>query len=138
MEVGVAPVPLGTAFALYVEESEDIGTGMAFLKVRGDTGIDFRIRDHEGNEIPGTEDLVWHTLNQDAKTLREWFGDATDNSFLDDFKGTLFLRTQDGSEFAPIGLRFGKRKAALSAVPVIRLDSSAADEDCPPNPFGGC
>lgn len=37
-----------------------------------------------------------------------------------DFRGLLFLRSEDGSLFAPLGLRFGKQTGSLSAVPVIR------------------
>ena len=44
-----------------------------------------------------------------------------DTGFLRDFRGLLFLRTEDESGFAPLGLRFGKRSSSLSAVPAIRI-----------------
>ena len=47
--------------------------------------------------------------------------DGVDGGFLRDFRGLLLLRTADGSPFAPLGLRFGERAGALSAVPAIRI-----------------
>ena len=61
-------------------------------------------------------------FNQAARTIPEWFdADGIDTEFLKDFRGVLFLRAEDGSLFAPLGLRFGKRGESLSAVPVIRV-----------------
>ena len=34
--------------------------------------------------------------------------EGVDTEFLRDFRGLLFLRTEDGSLFAPLGLRFRK------------------------------
>ncbi len=61
-------------------------------------------------------------FNQAARTILEWFAmDGIDTEFLEDFRGLLFLRAEDGSSFAPIGIRFGKRGESLSVVPVIRV-----------------
>ena len=48
-----------------------------------------------------------------------------DAGFLRDFRGLLFLRSEDDSEFAPLGLRFGKGTSSLSAVPVIQIPDGA-------------
>ena len=40
---------------------------------------------------------------------------------LADFRGFLFLRSEDGTPFATLGLRFGKRTPALSVAPAIRV-----------------
>ena len=54
--------------------------------------------------------------------MLEWFDvDGVDTEFLGDFRGLLFLRTEDGSPFVPLGLRFGKRKDSLSAVPLVKI-----------------
>ena len=137
IEVGVEPAEFGTRFALFVEESSDIGTGLAIFKPDDSTGVELRIRDEDGNDPLDGEVLRAGNFNQRAKTIREWFEEGgIDTNSVSDFRGLLFLRSEDGSRFAPLGLRFGKNTGSLSAVPVVKL---ADDEDCPaPNPFGGC
>ena len=121
VEVGVKPVELGNQFALFVEESSDIGTGLAIFKPESEPAIELRIRDEEGRD-PLNGVFVHHEdFRQKAWTIPQWFGEGgVDTGFLRDFRGLLFLRTKDGSLFAPLGLRFGKRTDSLSAVPVIR------------------
>ena len=59
-------------------------------------------------------------FNQASFTLPEWFdADGIEAEFIEDFRGVLFLRAEDGSLFASQGLRFWKRGESLSAVPVI-------------------
>ena len=137
IEVGVEPAEFGTRFALFVEESSDIGTGLAIFKPDDSTGVELRIRDEDGNDPLDGEVVRVGNFNQRAKTIREWFEDGgADTSSVSDFRGLLFLQSSDGSRFAPLGLRFGKTQGSLSAVPVVEL---AAADDCPaPNPFGGC
>ena len=119
IEVGVEPVPLGDHFALFVEETADIGTGLAIFKPEASPEIEFQIRDEAGRDAMG-QVLTHGGFRQRAHTLPEWL-DGVDQGFLRDFRGLLFLRAGDDSSFAPIGLRFGKRKGSLSAVPVIPI-----------------
>ncbi|MDE0121185.1 MAG: hypothetical protein OXS33_05575 [bacterium] len=137
IEVGVEPAEFGTRFVLFVEESNDIGTGLAIFKPDDSTGVELRIRDEDGNDPLDGEVVRVGNFNQRAKTIREWFEDGgADTSSVSDFRGLLFLQSEDGSRFAPLGLRFGKNTGSLSAVPAVKL---AAADDCPaPNPFGGC
>ena len=126
IEVGVESVELGDHFALFVEESNDIGTGLAIFKPNSSAKFELRIRDEEGRDPLDGRFVQVGDFNQRALTIPEWIGlDGFDTGFLRDFSGLLYLRTEDGSPFAPLGLRFGKRTDSLSAVPVIRI----IDED---------
>ena len=120
VEVGVAPVDLRDHFALFVEESSGIGTGVALFKPEASPKIEIRIRNEAGRDPIG--DLLTHGgFRQRAWTLPQWLN-GVDQGFLRDFRGLLFLRAEDGSPFGPLGLRFGKRQDSLSAVPVIHAD----------------
>ena len=122
LEVSVEPVELARHFALFVEESSDIGTGLAIFKPDPFSRIEFRIRDEDGINPLGEGFARVGDFNQAARTIPEWFAmDGIDMEFLKDFRGLLFLRAEDGSLFAPLGLRFGKRGESLSAVPVIQI-----------------
>ena len=122
VEVSVESVELGSHFALFVEESDGIGTGLAIFKPDPSSTIEFRIRDEDGVNPLGEGFARVGDFNQAARTILEWFAmDGIDTEFLEDFRGLLFLRAEDGSSFAPIGIRFGKRGESLSAVPVIRV-----------------
>ena len=122
IEVSVEPVALGNQFALFVEESEAIGAGLALFKPDASPSVELRLRDEAGNDPLGNVYVPWGDFHQRARTLPEWFDVAgVDAEFLADFRGLLFLRTADGSSFAPVGLRFGKRSRSLSAVPAIRI-----------------
>ena len=48
VEVGVQPVQLGDQFALFVEETSEIGTGLAIFKPDASPEIEFQIRDQAG------------------------------------------------------------------------------------------
>ena len=122
IEVGVEAVQLGHEFALFVEESETIGAGLALFKPDEASRIELRLRDEEGNDPLDGVYLPWRDFHQLARTLPEWFDvEGVDTGFLRDFRGLLFLRTEDESGFAPLGLRFGKGTSSLSAVPAIRI-----------------
>ena len=118
IEVGVEPVELGGHFALFVEESRDVGTGLAIFKPDPDSTIEFQIRDEEGNDPIGGHPHSRGNFQQLALTVPEWFSGAT-QAFPKEFRGLLFLRGVDGAPFAPVGLRFGKRTDSLSTVPVV-------------------
>ena len=126
LEVSVEPVELGNHFALFVEESSGIGTGLAIFKPDPASTIEFRIRDEDGIDPLG-ERFVTHpvggeTFQQRVGSIPEWFDvDGIDTEFLQDFQGILLLRSEAGSLFAPVGIRFGKRGESLSAVPVIQV-----------------
>ena len=113
---------MGNEFALFVEESETIGAGLALFNPEASSRIELRLRDEEGNDPLDGVYVPWRDFHQAARTLPEWFDvEGVDTGFLRDFRGLLFLRTEDESGFAPLGLRFGKRSSSLSAVPAIRI-----------------
>ena len=129
IEVGVQPVELGKQFALFVEESPTVGAGVAVFKPEDSPRLELRIRDGEGNDPLEGEVVSWGDFHQAARTLPEWFAvEGIDTVFLDDFRGLLFLETEDESPFAPLGLRFGKGTSSLSAVPAIRTVSEEPQE----------
>ena len=133
IEVSVEPVELGNHFALFVEESSGIGPGLAISKPDPSSTIEFRIYGEDGINPLG-EGLVGN-FNQAARTIPEWFdADGINTEFLQNFRGILLLRSEDGSLFAPIGIRFGKRGESLSSVPVIRVtgEDGTDDGDMPP------
>lgn len=140
IEVAVEPVALGNHFALFVEETSDIGTGMAIFKPEASPTLELRIRDEAGDDPLDGTFITWRGFNQQALTIPEWFDvSGVDRGFLRDFRGVLFIRSEDDSLFAPLGLRFGKKKGSLSAVPVITVAQDDESEECEaPNPFGGC
>ena len=122
LEVSVEPVELGNHFALFVEESSGIGTGLAIFKPDPSSTIEFRIYGEDGINPLGEGLARVGNFNQVARTIPEWFdADGINTEFLRDFRGILLLRSEDGSLFAPIGIRFGKRGESLSSVPVIRV-----------------
>ena len=136
VEVGVKPVELGNQFALFVEESSEIGTGLAIFKPESEPAIELRIRDEEGRDPLDGVFVPHEDFHQRARTMPEWFGvEGVDTGFLRDFRGLLFLRSEDGSLFAPLGLRFGKQTGSLSAVPVIR--GGDVSGGMPPSGTGG-
>ncbi len=129
VEVGVQPVEPGNEFALFVEESPTVGAGVAVYKPDASSRLELRIRDEEGDDPLEGGYVPWGDFHQSALTLPEWFAvEGVDPGFLGDFRGLLFLETGDASEFAPLGLRFGKRTSSLSAVPAIRKLSGESQE----------
>ena len=132
VEVSVEPVELGNHFALFVEESGGIGTGLAIFKPDPSSTIEFRIHDEDGINPLGerfvTHPIEGRTFQQAVGSIPRWFAvDGIDTEFLKDFRGILLLRAEDDSLFAPIGIRFGKRGESLSAVPVIRVTGDDGD-----------
>lgn len=124
IEVGVEPVELGSHFALFVEETRDIGTGLAIFKPDESGRVEFRVRDETGSDPRRGRYVYWgfRNISQRGLTIQEWYDvEGGDTGFLSDFRGLLFLRTSDGSLFAPLGLRFRKGGGSLSAVPLIRV-----------------
>ena len=132
IEVSVEPVELGNHFALFVEESSGIGTGLAIFKPDPASTIEFRIYGEDGINPLGegfsTHPVGGETFQQRVGSIPEWFAmDGIDTEFLQDFRGILLLRSEDNALFAPIGIRFGKRGESLSAVPVIRVTGDDGD-----------
>ena len=122
LEVSVEPVELGNHFALFVEESSGIGTGLAIFNPDPSSGIEFRLYDEDGINPLGEGFARVGDFNQAGLTIPEWFAmDGIDTEFLKDFRGLLFLRTEDGSSFAPLGIRFGRQEESLSSVPVVQV-----------------
>ncbi len=120
VEVSVKPVELGNQFALFVEESSTIGAGVAIFKPDASPKVELRIRDEEGNDPLNGVFIPRGDFHQDALTLPEWLA-VVNAGFLSDFRGLLFIRSEDDSQFAPLGLRFGKTNSSLSSVPAIRI-----------------
>ena len=73
IEAVVEPAPLGPEFALFVEESETVGTGLALFNPASATGIELRLRDEAGNDPLNGLVLAWKDFHQAALTLPEWF-----------------------------------------------------------------
>ena len=90
IEVGVRPVPLGDHFALFVEESSDIGTGLAVFNPDA-SEIEFQLRDEAGLDPLGRV-LTQGNFQQRAHVLPEWFAEA----------GTRLPRELSGA-FVPAG-----------------------------------
>ena len=129
IEVGVKPVELGSQFALFVEETPSVGAGVAVYKTDAAARVELRIRNEEGHDPLEGGVVPWGDFRQAARTLPEWFDvPGVDTEFLRDFRGLLFLETEDESRFAPLGLRFGKGTSSLSAVPAIRTQSQEPQE----------
>ena len=130
LEVSVESVELGDHFALFVEESSGIGTGVAIFKPDPSSTIEFRIYGEDGINPLGEGLARVRNFNQDALTIPQWFdADGINTEFLQDFRGILLLRSEDGSLFAPIGIRFGQRGESLSSVPVIRVTGEDGIDD---------
>ena len=135
VEVSVEPVQLGHEFALFVEESGTIGAGLALFKPDMSSRIKLRLRDEGGNDPLDGVYVPRKDFHQAALTLPEWFDvPGVDAGFLREFRGLLFLWTEDESGFAPVGLRFGKKTSSLSAVPVIRITEGSGIDGRPPPP----
>ena len=134
IEVSVEPAELGSHFALFVEESSGIGTGLAIFKPDPSSTIEFRIYGEDGinplGERFSTPPIGGKTFQQAALSIPRWFAlDGIDTEFLKNFQGLLFLRAEDGSLFAPLGIRFGKQGESLSAVPVIQVTDEGGSND---------
>ncbi|MDE2926813.1 MAG: hypothetical protein OXT71_10490 [Acidobacteriota bacterium] len=136
VEVSVQPVELGSQFALFVEESPAIGAGVAIFKPDAASTVELRVRDEEGNDPLEGVFINHGNFRQLARTLPEWLGaEGVDTGFLADFRGLLFLRSEDDSPFAPLGLRFGKTSHSLSSVPAVRvMDGDGASGGVAPPP----
>ncbi len=120
VEVSVKPVELGSQFALFVEESPTIGAGVAIFKPDAAPNVELRLRDEEGNDPLNGVFIPRGDFRQVALTLPEWLA-VVNTGFLSDFRGLLFIRSEDDTQFAPLGLRFGKTSRSLSSVPAIRI-----------------
>ena len=134
IEVSVEPAELGSHFALFVEESSGIGTGLAIFKPDPSSTIEFRIYGEDGinplGERFSTHPIGGKTFQQAALSIPRWFAlDGIDTEFLKNFQGLLVLRSEDGSLFAPLGIRFGKQGESLSAVPVIQVTDEGGSND---------
>ena len=73
IEVSVEPAELGERFALFVEESDDVGAGVAVFKPEAPPGIQLRLRDEEGNDPLEGAFVSRGNFRQLARTLPEWF-----------------------------------------------------------------
>ncbi len=135
IEVVVEPAQWGQEFTLFVEESETAGAGLALFKPDAESRIEMRLRDEEGNDPLNGSFVLWGDFHQAALTLPEWFAvEGIDMGFPENFRGFLFLRSEDGIPFAPLGLRFGKRTSSLSVAPAIRVPEGARNDGGHPSP----
>ena len=98
IEVSVEPAELGDRFALFVEESGDVGAGVAIFKPEAASSIQLRVRDEAGNDPLEGAFVSRGNFHQSALTLPEWFdAEGIDRGFLTDFRGLLLLRAEDES-----------------------------------------
>ena len=80
IEVSVEPAELGDRFALFVEESGDVGAGVAVFKPEASPSIQLRVRDEAGSD-PLEEAFVSRgNFHQRALTLPEWFDEEWPSS----------------------------------------------------------
>ena len=77
IEVGVNPVELGQRFALYVEESPAVGSGVAILKRRAASGVELRLRDEEGYDPLEGEFIRWGISAKERGRFRNGSGWTT-------------------------------------------------------------
>ena len=121
------------AFAIYVEETEAIGSGLALWK-EPNNEVCMHLLDLDGEYFlhpNGMYNTMCYAQKygdefvHSAALLPEWFPEW---DFSDGFKGTLviyvedntFGRDNDGFTI-PLGLRLGKANGSLSAVPVVPI-----------------
>ena len=118
IEVGVEPVEPGNHFALFVEESSEIGTGLAIFKPDSSPqGLKSESATKKGGTLWTGCPYREGDFHQLAWTMLEWFDvDGVDTEFLGDFRGLLFLRTEDGSPFVTARVAFREAEGfALSS-----------------------
>lgn len=108
-EASVLPVELGTRFALYVERSAVMDTGLAVARPVNSGPVTLSLLDAQGREM-GRRDLP-DLDHQAAKFLSELYALAGD------FRGTMVLEA--ANPFAAVGLRFGA--GLLSTIPLADL-----------------
>ena len=109
VEVSVKPVELGSQFALFVEESSVVGAGVAISNRTPPRTSSFVSVTRRGT-------IRWTGCTSHGGTFTNWRSrsrngstwEGVDKEFLTDFRGLLFLRTEDESPFAPLGCGSGK------------------------------
>ncbi|HUV12760.1 MAG TPA: hypothetical protein VMY18_03895, partial [Acidobacteriota bacterium] len=113
LEAAILPVRPNRRFALFAEETDQVSTGIALLRL-SPKPVQMRLYDLNG-ALVGAEELEL-TGNQRAVFLKEIF------TLPADFQGQLILESE--GDYCPIGLRFGRN--VLSTLEVADLDSLGA------------
>ena len=114
---------MGNEFALFVEESETIGAGLALFNPEASSRIELRLRDEEGNDPLDGVYVPWRDFHQAARTLPEWFDvrrrgyGISERTFA--VSCSCERRTNPGSP--RWGCGSGRGTSSLSAVPAIRI-----------------
>ena len=103
IEVSVEPAELGERFALFVEESDDVGAGVAVFKPEAPPSIQLRVRDAEGNDPLEGAFVSRGNFHQLARTLPEWLGaGGVDTGFLSDGFDAGEVRVPDWGDSATL------------------------------------
>ena len=123
VEASVLPSQLGTRFALFVERSSGLDTGIAIYRETPNP-INLKLYDTDGNLVD--ERTFDFPGSQAARFVTQLFPDLA--SVL---QGSLLVES-DGP-FALLGLRFGG--TILSTIPVVPLTQDSADNQSAVDPF---
>ena len=110
-EASVLPTTPGKKFAVFVERSAALDTGISIVKLAETTTVNLTVYDTAG-AVTASRPYAF-SGRKDAKFFGELFAGLPAN-----FQGLLLMEAS--AEIAPIGLRFGG--GVLSTVPVAGLD----------------
>jgi hypothetical protein len=115
-EASVLPAEPGRRFALYVEKSAALSTGIAFARLTPEQPLTLRLYELDGSL---REEVTDYTMSgpQEAKFVEQFFTDVPD-----EFTGLMVVESE--ALLTCVGLRFGG--GILSTIPVSDLDAVGA------------
>jgi len=111
-EASVLPARFARRYALFVERTESLLTGIAFARHTPNQPIMLKLLDLDGNLLESKE---YTGTKQDAKFVYELFPDTVPEGF----RGLLLVESE--ALISAMGLRFGS--GILSTIPVSDLDA---------------
>ncbi len=123
LEASVLPSQTGKRFALFVERSSDLDTGIAIYR-ETPSPIDLKLYDASGTLVD--EHPFDFSGSQAARYLKELFPDLASV-----FQGSLLVESE--GLFALLGLRFGR--SILSTIPVVSLTQDSESNQSDVDPF---
>ena len=124
LEASVLPSQMGTRFALFVERSSDLDTGIAIYR-KTPSPIKLKLYDGIGTLVD--ERPFDFSGRQAARFLTELFPDLAGV-----FQGSLLVESE--GPFALLGLRLGG--SILSTIPVVSLPPSSEGNQSAVGPYG--
>jgi hypothetical protein len=115
-EASVLPAEPGRRFALYIEKSAALSTGIAFARLTPDQPLTLKLYELDGSL---REEVSGYTMSgpQEAKFVEQFFTD-----FPDEFRGLMVVESE--ALLTCVGLRFGG--GILATIPVSNLDAVVA------------